>query len=440
MSCTNGTGKLRRVIEAAAPTYAGKPAIGALTVLSKEVDPYRFDRSVGHALGRWFADQVARFVGPDATVHLRGLHYRLVVSGDVVKPAEGKGGGKLYLNTDDDWYWLQVHAANAARWLEYVPFAAIRDERNAAPQIYVPDDDQPTAGVAAGLACMVPSLADAVPTVETSGFQARQPYRVCFIGEKSSLGDVLEPIARHIGAELLLPTGEISATMLAEMAARADADGRPCAVLYFSDFDPSGWQMPVSVARKLQGLRDLKYPDLDVQVHAVALTREHVREFNLPSTPLKETEKRAVRWREVWGVEQTEIDALAALRPDVLRQLAVEAVTPFYDDTLDDRTADAEQSWQDDAADILAAHPAYNRVSTEIEKARTRALAAVAKLHEAQQRALDLLSDLDPPPIELPEAAIITDAPEPLFSTDDDFATASRKLIARKALDGEAAP
>jgi hypothetical protein len=28
-------------------------------------------------------------------------------------------------------------------------------------------------------------------------------------------------------------------------------------VLYFSDFDPSGYQMPVSVSRKLQALRDL---------------------------------------------------------------------------------------------------------------------------------------------------------------------------------------
>ena len=31
------------------------------------------------------------------------------------------------------------------------------------------------------------------------------------------------------------------------------------------------------------------------------------------------------------GVEQTEIDALASLRPDLLRQIARDAIAPFYD-------------------------------------------------------------------------------------------------------------
>jgi hypothetical protein len=71
-----------------------------------------------------------------------------------------------------------------------------------------------------------------------------------------------------------------------------------------------------------QAHRDLRYPDLEVQVHQVALTREQVREFGLPSTPLKEKERRAAAWRAKWGHDQTEIDALAALRPDLLEQIA----------------------------------------------------------------------------------------------------------------------
>jgi hypothetical protein len=49
----------------------------------------------------------------------------------------------------------------------------------------------------------------------------------------------------------------------------------------------------------------------------------------LPSTPLKESERRADRWTERIGVEQTEIDALATLQPDLLRQLAHDAIQPF---------------------------------------------------------------------------------------------------------------
>ena len=121
--------------------------------------------------------------------------------------------------------------------------------------------------------------------------------------------------------------------MIAEMAARAAEDPRPAVVLYFSDFDPSGWQMPVSVSRKLQALRTLRHPDLRIAVHPVALTLDQVRDLNLPSTPLKETEKRADKWRARMGHEQTEIDALggaAARGADPHRARCAEAVLRFH--------------------------------------------------------------------------------------------------------------
>jgi hypothetical protein len=131
-------------------------------------------------------------------------------------------------------------------------------------------------------------------------FDVQQPYRVVLIGEKTSLSEVLHPIAREIGAELLLPTGDASDTMLAAMAGRAADDGRPAVVLYFSDFDPSGFNMATSVARRLQALRDLHHPTLNIEVHRVALARDQCIAYDLPSTPLKETERRADHWRARW--------------------------------------------------------------------------------------------------------------------------------------------
>jgi hypothetical protein len=110
-----------------------------------------------------------------------------------------------------------------------------------------------------------------------------------------------------VGGELLLPTGEISDTLIYELAARCALDPRPSVILYFSDFDPSGYQMPISVSRKLQALHDLSYPDLKIQFHQVALTLAQVRELGLPSTPLKATEKRAGPWIEALQHEQREI-------------------------------------------------------------------------------------------------------------------------------------
>ena len=39
--------------------------------------------------------------------------------------------------TDDDWEWLQADAAKAARFLGYLPFDQITDQRNAEPVIRV---------------------------------------------------------------------------------------------------------------------------------------------------------------------------------------------------------------------------------------------------------------------------------------------------------------
>ena len=69
-------------------------------------------------------------------------------------------------------------------------------------------------------------------------------------------------------------------------------------VLVLADFDPAGNQMAVSIGRKLQAFRDLHFPDLEFSLYPVALTEDQVREFDLPSTPLKETERRGDRWRD----------------------------------------------------------------------------------------------------------------------------------------------
>jgi hypothetical protein len=107
------------------------------------------------------------------------------------------------------------------------------------------------------------------------------------LAKKTALYDVLRPLADRYDCELILPTGEATDTLVYEMAERAAEDGRPAKVLYFSDFDPSGWQMAISVARRLQGLAHVEFPELDIQVHRVALTIEQILEHDLPESPWK---------------------------------------------------------------------------------------------------------------------------------------------------------
>jgi hypothetical protein len=418
--------------------------VNDLTVLSANNDPYRFDSEKGHQLGRWFADWKTAFLpAPSAIVHLRGLHYMLVAKGDVQKP-----DGEIYTNTDKNWVWLQSRASKAARWLGYVPFECIRDQRADPPVVFSgdkPEWDGSEAGshqINPGATVDIPPLLDLIPTITWSrGAPHRQPYRVVLIGEKSSLEDVLRPIAERVKGELFLGTGESSESHISEIAGRAAADGRPLVILYFSDFDPSGHQMAISVARKIQAHVDMRYPALQAELHHVALTLAQVTEYDLPSTPLKETEKRAEHWRAAMEHEQTEIDALAALRPDVLRQIAEDSIQPFFDETLDARVDDLWGTFEAEAEAWFEALPAYAKAKTDISKSRATLLTAARELAETQQRALNTLTlaideadDAPEPPEDTIEPEITASTPDALFSTDDDWVTATERLIARKRL------
>jgi hypothetical protein len=120
----NGFGALRSVLELVRAACGS--GLGELTVLSAQVDPYRLDTAAGHRDGAWLAQQLYRAVGRTRKIHWRGLHYAIVVRGNVRKP-----NGEIFRNTNEDWEWLSSVAGKAARWLGYIPFERITDNRNA---------------------------------------------------------------------------------------------------------------------------------------------------------------------------------------------------------------------------------------------------------------------------------------------------------------------
>jgi hypothetical protein len=357
------------------------------------------------------------------------VHYALI--------GEPKPDGTLYTNTDKDWLWLSGNAVKAARWLGYLPFNQIIDQRNAAPVVRRFTQPDPWHYLTTALDIDVPDVDDLMPQVEVNDFNGTQPYKVVMFGEKSSLDTVLSPIAQSYAADLYLPTGEISDTQLHTMAQVGAEDGRPMVVLTFSDCDPAGWQMPISIGRKLQALQTLLFPDLDFQVYRVALTPDHVREHGLPSTPLKETERRADNWRDAMGVQQTEIDALATLDPGRLTSIAEAAVAPFHDPTLDRRVMSAQSAW------LNAAQAA---VDAQLDSEHSEAIRAAAEERLAGLRTeIDTLRDalrIDSTAFDLPEIVIPTAEldPEvygqPLLDSQWSFIKQCRALKASKAYEG----
>jgi hypothetical protein len=402
-----------------------------LTVLSPQVDPYRIDTAAGHRDGQWLAEQLAKLYEPGQRAHWRGLHYAIVSDGNIRKP-----DGQVYRNTEDDWNWLVTNPAKAARWLGYVPFDRIIDQRNAPPIIHRKARITPQATLSIGLDVAIPDADDIEPLPIARGFVARQAFHFTIFGEKSSLEDVVLPIAQQFEADLYLPTGEISDTLVYQIAKEANDDGRPLVMFTLSDCDPSGHQMPVSIARKLQAFHDLFFSDLKFEVVRVALTPEQVEAEDLPSTPLKITEKRASRWRDAFGIDQTEIDALTTpVKRSVLQQILRRAFKPYIDSTLRHRVDEAKAEWDAAAQEAIEEQIDADRL------ARIRDEAA-AKLEELREQIEDINAQLNLvagehftlPPIEVPEPEVHLDPErQALVSFDDDWASASQALIRHKA-------
>jgi hypothetical protein len=342
--------------------------------------------------------------------------------------------GDVFKNTDDHWNWLQG-VSKAARWLGYVSFENIKDERNAGPLVFELEPyEEPRVSVSYGIRAEFTGSLQ--PRAYVSDFFDSQPYRIVLIGEKSSLAEVLRPLAYKYRASLVLPTGEISDTLLYGIARDAVEDGRPLAVLYFSDCDPAGHEMPANAARKLQALRDFKFPDLEFEVHQAALTVEQAKLYGLPSTPLKASERRADRWRDAMGVEQTEIDALAVLRPELFKQLAEEAIAPFFDETLFNRVRQAETEYRNEAQALIddSLDPDW---LAGLATRHDEALAEMNKIIDALNSEVFVAvhnAGIEFPEPSVPEA-ILPPSPErpPLFSTKYDWIKATRRLVKHKS-------
>jgi hypothetical protein len=394
-----------------------------LTVLANQNDPFRVDTPARHRDGAWLANNLAA-LGITGQIHIRGLHYILI--------GQTKPNGSPYTSTDEDWTWLGNHAVKAARWLGYIPFDRIVDERSAEPVIRL-RTSQPQPYVSVDFDVIVPGIDDITPLAGIDEFTAAQPYHLVMVGEKSSLAGVLGPVAQRYQADEYWMTGEISDTRAHEMAQSSTDDGRPVVVLYFADCDPSGWQMPISLARKLQALKVIEFGELEFEVHRVGLTPDQVRVHGLPSSPLKDTEKRADDWFDAMDVEQTEIDALATLQPDLLVEIAEDAIAPFYDDTLDDRVRQAMQEWR-----RLAQQAIDVQSDDDIDQLRDDAADALAEKADEIEQILDTVrvdpDSFDLPDIVIPEAIIdpAIEPPVPLCDSRWSFRGQCVRLIASK--------
>jgi hypothetical protein len=231
----------------------------------------------------------------------------------------------------------------------------------------------------------------------------------------------------------------MSWTRVFQFMARAQASGRPVRILYISDFDPSGANMPVAVARKIEFLNRTRNLGLDIQVRPVVLTHAQTVEDELPRVPLKDTVRGKDRFEERFGAGATELDALEALHPGALEQILVDKIERYHDGGLDDRVEEAADDFRDtleQARDAVLENyqdelDAIQDELGEVAKKANAEIAEIRKKHASRYAEIverfnstqalirdDLVSESpDPAEIEWPEPAKGDEDENPMFDS-----------------------
>lgn len=301
-----------------------------LIALNDNNDPFYITPARRRAAD-WFANLWHELEIP--TAHYRRIHYLLV---SLAKPVL-MSNGQPYRNTHECWKQLNPMARDAV-YLGLVPPDAYVDRRNAEPVIYEQSNTRLPASV--GVPHSSPDISmrlemmgmPHLPKLHFSAPVIPQPYQVEIWAEKSTVNDVLLPLAERFNLNLQTGVGELSAIYCRTLVARVQEDRRPRRVLYISDFDPAGGDMPVSVARKVEfELHRLGITDADIQVRPVALTHDQCIEHQLPRIPVKDTERRAARFAERFGEGVTELDALEAIHPGLLQRILSDEINRYHD-------------------------------------------------------------------------------------------------------------
>ena len=322
-----------------------------LLALAPNNDPFYAGRPGRWLLADWFAALWEEFEFGAGT-HLRRVHYRLVSQANPVSWPDGKP----YENTDYCWNRL-IWAARDARCLGLVPVEDFIDRRNDDVIEHFADTESAaflSVSDPGGILGALPSELDAwLPNA--AEFQFIPPvvdptYYVELWAEKTTVNDILAPLAQSYGLNVVTASGEISVTHCYQFVQRAKEIGRPVRILYVSDFDPAGMGIPVSCARKVEFFIRRDNLDLDVQVRPVVLTHDQCIEFRLPRTPIKKSEKRGAAFSLKYGEGATELDALEALHPGELQRILEQEILRYRDTELDDRIEEAAESFQEQLA------------------------------------------------------------------------------------------
>jgi hypothetical protein len=205
------------------------------------------------------------------------------------------------------------------------------------------------------------------------------------------MDDVLFPICRSLGANLVTSIGFQSITATVNLVRRAMESGKPARVLYIADHDPAGDRMAIAVARQAQYRIEQQLGiEIDLTIEELMLTQEQVRKYDLPRVPIKEKDLRRQGFEDRNGGGAVELDALEALHPGKFGKIVRKAVNRYRDTSLRTRTSEA----YDTAQEIVSRE--WRELVAPFETELAELTEVAEKIYPIyQERLRDLASDID---------------------------------------------
>jgi hypothetical protein len=172
-----------------------------------------------------------------------------------------------------------------------------------------------------------------------------QPNHIEIVGEKNTVQSIIHPVAEEFTIAYTIGRGYSSLDPRKKMYDRFVASGKEKLVLLvLSDFDPEGEDIPRSFARSM---RD-DFGVQNVVAIKVALTHAQVQASNLHPNRMKDGSSRAGKFRERYGNDTYELEAV---RPQQLQQWLRDAIHGVLDLDAFNRELEREQ---EDAARLEA--------------------------------------------------------------------------------------
>jgi len=134
--------------------------------------------------------------------------------------------------------------------------------------------------------------------------------------EKDALAGVVLPVTSMYDVPLMVARGYASLSFLYSAAEVINDLAVPAYIYHLGDFDPSG----VNAGEKIEETLREHAPDAEIIFQRIAVTRDQIVDWDLPTRPTKTSDSRAKRFGSDLSVE------LDAIDPNTLRDIVEEAI------------------------------------------------------------------------------------------------------------------